>query len=85
MRGAADASLRRCIFYDIDFPVDVANRLDQRPCCTPVVSMDKLEQHIPFVGALLKKEQDVEALLRYDEKGGKYPKNWSDLGPRYNQ
>jgi len=49
------------------------------------VSMDKLEQHIPFVGALLKKEQDVDALLRYDEKGGKYPKGWADLGPRYNQ
>ena len=21
----------------------------------------------------------------YDERGGKYPKNWADLGPRYNQ
>jgi MoxR-like ATPase len=49
------------------------------------MSLEKLEQHIPFVGALLKKEQDVEALNRYDEKGGKYPKNWSDLGPRFNQ
>jgi MoxR-like ATPase len=49
------------------------------------MSLEKLEQHIPFIGALLKKEQDVDALLRYDEKGGKYPKNWSDLGPRYNQ
>jgi MoxR-like ATPase len=49
------------------------------------MSLEKLEQHIPFVGALLKKEQDVDALLRYDEKGGRYPKSWSDLGPRYNQ
>ena len=49
------------------------------------VSMDKVEEHIPFIGALLKKEQDVEALKAYDERGGKYPSNWSDLGPRYNQ
>jgi hypothetical protein len=49
------------------------------------MSLEKLEQHIPFVGALLKEEQDVEALNLYDEKGGRYPKNWSELGPRYNQ
>ncbi len=49
------------------------------------ISMDQLEAHIPFVGALLKKEQDVDAVLRYDQQGGKYPKKWADLGPRYNQ
>ena len=49
------------------------------------VSMDKVEQHIPFVGALLKKEQDVDALLKYDAQGGRYPKSWQELGPRYNQ
>ena len=49
------------------------------------MSIDKVEQHIPFLGALLKKEQDIEALQRYDEKGGKYPKDWSELGPRYQQ
>lgn len=49
------------------------------------VTIEKIETHIPFVGALLKKEQDVDALTRYDEKGGRYPKNWQDLGPRYNQ
>jgi MoxR-like ATPase len=49
------------------------------------VSQEKLETHIPFVGALLKKEQDVDALSRYDEKGGRYPARWADLGPRYNQ
>ncbi len=49
------------------------------------ISQDKIESHIPFLGALLKKEQDAEALARYDEKGGKYPSSWSDLGPRYNQ
>jgi MoxR-like ATPase len=45
----------------------------------------ELEAHIPFVGALLKKEQDVDALSRHEARGGRYPKNWADLGPRYNQ
>jgi MoxR-like ATPase len=49
------------------------------------ISMDKIEAHIPFLGALLKTEQDVDALQRYDDKGGKYPARWADLGPRYNQ
>ena len=49
------------------------------------ISIEKLEAHIPFVGALLKKEQDVDALLRHDERGGRYPARWADLGPRYNQ
>ena len=49
------------------------------------ISIDKLESHIPFVGALLKKEQDVDALSQYDSKGGRYPKKWEELGPRYNQ
>jgi hypothetical protein len=47
--------------------------------------MDQLESHIPFVGALLKKEQDVDALGRYDQRGGTFPTKWADLGPRYNQ
>lgn len=47
--------------------------------------LEKIESHIPFLGALLKKEQDLEALQSYDEKGGKYPKDWSELGPRYQQ
>jgi MoxR-like ATPase len=49
------------------------------------ISPDQLEAHIPFVGALLKKEQDVDALSRYGAGGGKYPGRWADLGPRYNQ
>jgi MoxR-like ATPase len=49
------------------------------------ISLDKLEAHIPFVGALLKKEQDVDALGQYDAKGGRYPKRWEDMGPRFNQ
>ncbi len=49
------------------------------------VSIERVEEHIPFVGALLKKEQDVEALTQYDKKSGRYPKSWEDLGPRYNQ
>jgi len=49
------------------------------------VSMEKIESHIPFLGALLKKEQDVDALLKYDSQGGRFAKSWQDLGPRYNQ
>ena len=49
------------------------------------ITVDKLEQHIPFIGALLKTEQDVDALNQYDTKGGSFPASWSDLGPRYNQ
>jgi len=49
------------------------------------ISMDQIESHIPFVGALLKTEQDHDALHRYDEKSGRYPTKWADLGPRYNQ
>ena len=45
----------------------------------------QLDAHLPFVGALLKKEQDVDALTRFDAQGGKVPKRWADLGPRYNQ
>jgi MoxR-like ATPase len=49
------------------------------------ISIEKVEAHIPFVGALLKKEQDVDALSKYDAQGGRYPKSWQELGPRYNQ
>ena len=49
------------------------------------VSIEKLEAHIPFVGSLLKKEQDVDALASYDSQDGKYPDSWEDLGPRFNQ
>ncbi len=49
------------------------------------VSMEELELHIPFVGALLKTEQDLEALTEYNKRDGRVPTNWSDLGPRYNQ
>ena len=49
------------------------------------VSPDQLEAHIPFVGALLKTEQDHDALSTYGERGGRLPRTWSDLGPRYNQ
>ena len=45
----------------------------------------QLEDHLPFVGALLKKEQDVDALTRFGGQGGKVPARWADLGPRYNQ
>jgi MoxR-like ATPase len=49
------------------------------------VTQQQLEAHIPFVGALLKTEQDTDALRAYNRRGGALPKQWSDLGPRYNQ
>ena len=49
------------------------------------VSLDTIEAHIPFLGSLLKKEQDVEALAEHDSRGGNYPRTWADLGPRYQQ
>ena len=49
------------------------------------ITNEKLEAHLPFLGTLLKKEQDVDALRDYDERKGRYPARWSDLGPRYNQ
>ncbi len=49
------------------------------------IGRDQLEAHIPFVGALLKTEQDHEALDTYRERGGRLPARWADLGPRYNQ
>jgi MoxR-like ATPase len=49
------------------------------------VSRAQLEAHIPFLGVLLKKEQDVDTLLRHQDRGGRYPARWADLGPRYNQ
>ena len=49
------------------------------------VTQEQIEAHVPFVGTLLKKEQDVDALGRYDSRDGRYPKKWEDLGPRYNQ
>ncbi len=49
------------------------------------ITPDQLEAHIPFVGALLKKEQDAEALIRFDQTSGRFPTSWKELGPRYNQ
>ena len=49
------------------------------------LSGDAIEAHIPFIGSLLKTEQDSEALKRYAQQGGAMPSSWADLGPRYNQ
>jgi len=49
------------------------------------VSTQQLESHIPFLGSLLKNEQDTEALQSYTDQDGQLPKQWSDLGPKYNQ
>ncbi len=49
------------------------------------ITPGQLESHIPFLGSLLKNEQDTEALQSYAEGGGRMPSQWSDLGPKYNQ
>jgi len=49
------------------------------------VSAEQVESHIPFLGSLLKNEQDTEALQSYSESGGGMPSQWSDLGPKFNQ
>jgi MoxR-like ATPase len=49
------------------------------------IERSKLEAHIPFLGSLLKNEQDTVAVQDYEEQGGKLPADWSDLGPKYNQ
>ena len=49
------------------------------------ITTDQVEAHIPFLGALLKNEQDTDALSRYRARGGALPRQWSDLGPRYHQ
>ena len=49
------------------------------------IGAEKLESHIPFLGALLKNEQDTEAFDSYQVRGGSLPTSWRELGPRYNQ
>ncbi len=49
------------------------------------ISEKQLAEHIPFLGTLLKNEQDTEALEDYEENGGELPAAWGDLGPRYQQ
>jgi len=49
------------------------------------VTRDRLEAHIPFLGSLLKNEQDTESLLNFTNKGGDLPRKWEDLGPKFNQ
>jgi MoxR-like ATPase len=48
------------------------------------MSTEDIELHIPFLGALLKNEKDTEALDQYQQRGGQYPTEWKELGPRYN-
>ena len=49
------------------------------------ITQPQLEAHIPFLGSLLKNEQDTDALLDYADKGGSLPQKWEDLGPKFNQ
>jgi len=49
------------------------------------ITQDQVAAHIPFLGSLLKNEQDTEAFQNYREGDGKLPNQWSELGPKYNQ
>jgi len=49
------------------------------------ISQQQLENHLPFLGSLLKNEQDTVAVQEYEERGGQMPKDWSELGPKFNQ
>ncbi len=49
------------------------------------MSAQQVEEHIPFLGSLLKNEQDTESLQSYADQGGALPSEWSALGPKYNQ
>ena len=49
------------------------------------ISEEQLQAHIPFIGSLLKNEQDTTALVDHEQRGGAMPASWSDLGPRFNQ
>jgi hypothetical protein len=48
------------------------------------ISQNQLEKHIPFLGSLLKNEQDTLAVQGHQEHGESLPTSWSDLGSRYN-
>jgi MoxR-like ATPase len=48
------------------------------------MSTADIEMHIPFLGALLKNEKDIDALEKYHDRGGRYPSDWKELGPKYN-
>ena len=48
-------------------------------------TVQQVESHIPFLGSLLKNEQDTDAVTSHVQAGGKLPDKWSDLGPKYNQ
>ncbi len=48
------------------------------------ISQDQLLKHIPFLGSLLKNEQDTLAVKNHQEHGGTFPTNWSEVGSRYN-
>lgn len=49
------------------------------------ISPQQIEAHIPFLGALLKNEQDTRAMEGHERRGAALPKAWRDLGPKYQQ
>jgi len=48
------------------------------------ISQKQLKDHIPFLGSLLKSEQDTIAVQQHEAAGGTFPATWSEVGSRYN-
>ncbi|MFO0688519.1 MAG: MoxR family ATPase [Myxococcota bacterium] len=44
------------------------------------IAPERIESGIPFMGALLKNEQDTRAIESFVARGGKTPKAWSEMG-----
>jgi len=40
----------------------------------------QLEAELPFMGALLKNEQDTRAIQAFQDRGGKTPSSFEELG-----
>jgi len=48
------------------------------------IDQKQLVDHIPFLGSLLKNEQDTLAVQNHEQQGGKFPTTWSEVSSRYN-
>jgi MoxR-like ATPase len=49
------------------------------------MNAERLERELPFLGVLLKKEQDVRTVDKNSRTRGPLPTSWAQLGPRFSQ
>ena len=76
-----DAFLRRCIFHYIEFPdAEKMDEIQKKPSTSELldwiqalmisgVDIENLSSEMPFVGVLLKKNQDIDVMHEIKEKG----------------